>query len=243
MFVSGMNPFAAFAFSVMTMVIGVPSAIKSFNWLATLWRGSIRLTVPMMFAIGFVSVFVTGGLSGPILAQPALDMYLHDTYFVVAHFHLIMGVAAIMAIFAGTYFWFPKMFGRRMNDVLGYTHFWCTFVGAYAVFLPMHFLGMAGHPRRYSQLTEVHYLQQLLPLQRFITLAAFVTIAGQLIFLFNLFWSMWRGVATEANPWQATTLEWREHNDTQQVVRGPYEFNVPDAKVEFLRQHDGEEAS
>src|SRR5436305_1580014 len=130
MFVSGMNPFAAFAFSVMTMVIGVPSAIKTFNWLATLWRGSIRLTVPMMFAIGFVSVFVTGGLSGPILAQPALDMYLHDTYFVVAHFHLIMGVAAILAIFSGTYFWFPKMFCRRMNDALGYAHFCVAFVGA-----------------------------------------------------------------------------------------------------------------
>ena len=241
MFVSGMNPFAAFAFSIMTMVIGVPSAIKTFNWLATLWRGAIRLTVPMMFSIGFVSVFVTGGLSGPILAQPALDMYLHDTYFVVAHFHLIMGVAAIMAIFAATYFWFPKMFGRRMNDTLGYAHFWFTFVGAYAIFLPMHFLGMAGHPRRYSQLTEVHYLQQLLPLQRFITLAAFVTITGQLVFLFNLFWSMRRGRSAEPNPWESTTLEWAPVSDSQQVVRGPYEFNVPGAKVEFLTQGEKEE--
>jgi cytochrome c oxidase subunit 1 len=241
MFVSGMNPFAAFAFSVMTMVIGVPSAIKTFNWLATLWRGSIRLTVPMMFAIGFVSVFVSGGLSGPILAQPALDMYLHDTYFVVAHFHLIMGVAAILAIFSGTYFWFPKMFGRRMNDALGYAHFWFTFVGAYAIFLPMHFLGMAGHPRRYSQLTEVHYLQQLLPLQRFITFAAFITIAGQFIFLFNLFWSMRRGRLAEANPWQATTLEWSQGDDTRAVARGSYEFNVPGAKAEFLMQSEEEE--
>src|SRR5262249_21155970 len=151
MFVSGMNPFAAFAFSLMTMVIGVPSAIKTFNWLGTMWRGSLQMTVPMMFAIGFVSVFVTGGLSGPILAQPALDMYLHDPYFVVAHFHLIMGVAAVMGIFAGTYFWFPRMFGHHMSARLGYAHFWLTFIGAYATFLPMHFLGMAGHPRRYSQ--------------------------------------------------------------------------------------------
>ena len=237
MFVSGMNPFAAFAFSVLTMVIGVPSAIKTFNWLGTLWRGSIRLTVPMMFAIGFVSVFVTGGLSGPILAQPALDTYLHDTYFVVAHFHLIMGVAAVMAIFAATYFWFPKMFGRHMNSTLGYAHFWFTFVGAYAVFLPMHFLGMAGHPRRYSQLTEVHYLQPLLPLQRFITWAALVTIAGQVIFLFNLFWSIWRGRTAEPNPWEATTLEWSQGQDSP-VMRGPYEFNVPGAKAEFLMQQE-----
>jgi cytochrome c oxidase subunit I len=243
MFVSGMNPFAAFAFSLMTMVIGVPSAIKTFNWLGTIWGGSLRLTVPMMFAIGFVSVFVTGGLSGPILAQPALDMYLHDTYFVVAHFHLIMGVAAVMGIFAGTYFWFPKMFGREMNARLGYAHFWFTFIGAYAVFLPMHFLGMAGHPRRYSQLTDVHYLQALLPLQRFISVAAFITIAGQLIFLFNFFWSLWRGKAAEANPWQSTTCEWSTLEGPIAIVRGPYEFNVPGAPAEFLMQCDEREAS
>jgi len=243
MFVSGMNPFAAFAFSLMTMVIGVPSAIKTFNWLATLWRGSIRLTVPMMFAIGFVSVFVTGGLSGPILAQPALDMYLHDTYFVVAHFHLIMGVAAVMGIFAGTYFWFPKMFGRQMNTKLGYAHFWMTFVGAYAIFLPMHFLGMAGHPRRYSQLTEVHFLQPLLPLQRFITFAAFITIAGQGLFLLNLFWSMRKGQPANDNHWEATTLEWGAQREPLDVVRGPYEFNVPGAKADFLKQSGEEDAS
>jgi cytochrome c oxidase subunit 1 len=243
MFVSGMNPFAAFAFSVMTMVIGVPSAIKTFNWLGTLWQGAIRLTVPMMFAIGFVSVFVTGGLSGPILAQPALDMYLHDTYFVVAHFHLIMGVAAVLGIFAGTYFWFPKMFGRQMNSKLGYAHFWITFVGAYAIFLPMHFLGMAGHPRRYSRLTDVHYLQALVPLQRLITLAAFATIAGQAIFLVNLFWSMRRGKVADVNPWEATTLEWDDQSDSVTVGRGPYEFNVPGAKAEFLPQRDGPDAS
>jgi len=243
MFVSGMNPFAAFAFSIMTMVIGVPSAIKTFNWLGTMWRGSLRLTVPMMFAIGFVSIFVTGGLSGPILAQPALDMYLHDTYFVVAHFHLIMGVAAVIAIFAGTYFWFPRMFGREMNIRLGYAHFWFTFIGAYAIFLPMHFLGMAGHPRRYSQLTDVHYLQALLPLQRFISLAAFITIAGQILFLVNLFWSMHRGKVAETNPWRSTTCEWSTLEEPGEIVRGPYEFNVPGASAEFLMQCNEPEAS
>jgi cytochrome c oxidase subunit I len=133
-------------------VVAIPSSVKTVNWLATLWRGRISLTVPMLFSIGFVSLFVTGGLSGPILAQPTIDAYLHDTYFVVAHFHMIMGMAAVFAIFAGTYYWFPKLFGGRlMNEPMGRIHFWLTFVGAYATFLPMHFLGMAGHPRRYSQ--------------------------------------------------------------------------------------------
>jgi len=154
-----------------------------------------------------------------------------------------MGVAAIMAIFAGTYFWFPKMFGRHMNSALGYAHFWVTFVGAYAIFLPMHFLGMAGHPRRYSQLTEVHNLQPLLPLQRFITLAAFVTIAAQTLFLFNLFWSMWRGKRAETNPWDATTLEWSAESEDLPVIRGAYEFSVPGAKADFLMQRGDQEAS
>ncbi|PYV53172.1 MAG: cytochrome c oxidase subunit I, partial [Acidobacteria bacterium] len=161
MFMSGMDPRSAFAFSLMTMAIGVPSAIKTFNWLGTLYKAKIRLTVPMLFAIGFVSLFVSGGLSGPFLAQPAIDIPLHDTYFVVAHFHLIMGVAAIFGIFAGTYYWFPKMFGRMMNSKLGVVHFVITFIGAYAIFMPMHYLGMSGNPRRYSQFTEVNYLHGL----------------------------------------------------------------------------------
>src|SRR5213593_3640197 len=181
MFMSGMSPYTAFAFSIMTMGIGVPSAIKTFNWLGTLWGGKIRFSSPMLFAIGFVSLFVVGGLSGPFLAQPVLDIPLHDTYFVVGHFHLIMGVAAIFGIFAATYYWFPKMFGRMMNERLGQIHFWLTFVGAYAIFMPMHYYGMSAGLRRYSQGTEVGWIHKLLPLQRFITIAAFITIASQFI--------------------------------------------------------------
>src|SRR5271157_879650 len=153
MFISGMSPYSAFAFSLLTMTIGVPSAIKTFNWLGTLWGGKIQFNCAMLFALGFVSLFVTGGLSGLFLAQTALDLYLHDAYFVVAHFHLIMGVAEIFGMFAGLYFWFPKMFGRFMNEGIGKVHFWLTFIGVYAIFMPMHFLGLAGNPRRYSEMT------------------------------------------------------------------------------------------
>src|SRR5499433_2285494 len=155
MFMSGMSPYSAFAFSILTMCIGVPSAIKTFNWLGTMWKGHLRFHTPMLYAIGFVSLFVSGGLSGPFLAQPVLDIPLHDTYFVVGHFHLIMGVAAIFGMFAGTYYWFPKMFGRMMNETWGRIHFVITLIGTYAIFMPMHYLGMAAQPRRYSQFTEV----------------------------------------------------------------------------------------
>src|SRR3989441_10787430 len=154
MFLSGMSPYTGFSFSIFTMAIGVPSAIKTFNWLGTLWGGKLRFTSAMLFSIGFVSLFVTGGLSGIFLAQPAVDSYLHATYFVVGHFHMVMGVAAIFAMFAGTYFWFPKMFGRMMNETLGKIHFWFTFVGAYCIFMPMHFLGLEGNPRRYSEFID-----------------------------------------------------------------------------------------
>ncbi len=167
MFMSGMSPYSAFAFSILTMAIGVPSAIKTFNWLGTMYKGHIRFKTPMLYAIGFVSLFVSGGLSGPFLAQPVLDIPLHDTYFVVAHFHLIMGVAAIFGIFAATYYWFPKMFGRMMNETWGKVHFFITLAGTYAIFMPMHYLGMAGQTRRYSQFTEVAYQTKLIPLQTF----------------------------------------------------------------------------
>jgi cytochrome c oxidase subunit I len=247
MFMSGMSPYSAFAFSIMTMSIGVPSAIKTFNWLGTLWGGKIRLYTPMLFAIGFVSLFVSGGLSGPFLAQPVLDIPLHDTYFVVGHFHLIMGVAAIFGIFAATYYWFPKMFGHMMNETLGKIHFVLTFIGTYAIFMPMHYLGMAGQTRRYSQFTEVAYQHKLLPLQTFMTYAAFVTIAAQLIFLFNLFWSLRKGAKASDNPWEATTLEWTTatpppHDNfggrTPVVNHGPYEFNVPGAARDYVVQTD-----
>ncbi len=247
MFMSGMSPYSAFAFSIMTMSIGVPSAIKTFNWLGTLWGGKIRLHSPMLFAIGFVSLFVSGGLSGPFLAQPVLDIPLHDTYFVVGHFHLIMGVAAIFGIFGATYYWFPKMFGRMMNETLAKIHFVITLVGTYAIFMPMHYLGLAGQTRRYSQFTEVAYQTKLIPLQTFMTYAAFITIAAQFIFLFNLFWSMRKGPKASDNPWEATTLEWTTatpppHDNfgghTPVVNHGPYEYNVPGAARDYVMQTD-----
>ncbi len=241
MFVSGMNPFAGLAFSALTLVIAVPSSVKTFNWLATLWRGRILFTTPMLFSIGFVSLFITGGLTGPMLAQPQLDVYLHDTYFVVAHFHMIMGMAAVFGIFAATYFWFPKMFGKMMNEPLGKAHFWMSFLGAYATFVPMHFLGLAGHPRRYSQIAgSAQYLQPLLPLQRFITYAAIVLMAGQLLFLINLFWSIFYGCRSPQNPWKATTLEWEEFADDEKIIvhRGPYEFSP--GEKDFLTQSEPE---
>ena len=247
MFMSGMSPFSAFAFSLMTMCIGVPSAIKTFNWLGTLWGGHIRLQTPMLFAIGFVSLFVSGGLSGPFLAQPVLDIPLHDTYFVVGHFHLIMGVAAIFGMFGATYYWFPKMFGRMMNERLGQIHFFVTLIGTYCIFMPMHYLGLAGQTRRYSEFTQVAYQTKLIPLQTFMTYAAFVTIAVQLVFVYNLFWSMKKGPKAPDNPWDATTLEWTTttpppHDNfgghTPVVYHGPYEYSVPGAPRDFTMQTD-----
>jgi cytochrome c oxidase subunit 1 len=246
MFVSGMSPYSAYGFSIPTMAITVPSAVLTFCWLATLWRGKIRFTTPALFAIGFVSLFVSGGVTGPFLAQPALDIPLHDTYFVIGHFHLIMGVASMFGILGGFYYWFPKMFGKMMNDTLGKLHFWFTFAGAYAIFIPMHYLGLAGHPRRYSQ-ADVGYLKDLIPVQRFITIAAFITITGQLIFLGNLVWSLVKGRKASDNPWEATTLEWTTatpppHDNfgghTPVVHNGPYEYAVPGAPRDYVMQTD-----
>src|SRR5438093_2366053 len=181
MFMSGMSPYSAMAFSVLTMTIGVPSAIKTFNWIGTLWGGQLRLTTAMLFALVFVSLFVTGGISGIFLGQPALDLYFHDTYFVVGHFHMIMGVAAIFGMFAGTFYWFPKMFGRMLNETLGKLHFYLTFIGVYAIFTPMHFLGIAGNPRRYADFKDVEFMGQLMPVHTFITYAAFFTVAAQIL--------------------------------------------------------------
>jgi len=247
MFMSGMSPYSAFAFSILTMCIGVPSAIKTFNWLGTMWKGHIRFHTPMLYAIGFVSLFVSGGLSGPFLAQPVLDIQLHDTYFVVGHFHLIMGVAAIFGMFAATYYWFPKMFGRMMNETWGRVHFFLTLAGTYAIFMPMHYLGVAGGTRRYSQYTEVAYLQKLMPIHEFMTYAAIITIAAQFIFVINLFWSMFKGPKASDNPWEATTLEWTTatpppHDNfggvTPVVNHGPYEYGVPGAPRDYVMQTD-----
>jgi cytochrome c oxidase subunit I len=252
MFMSGMSPYSAFAFSLLTMCIGVPSAIKTFNWLGTMWGGRLRFQTPMLYAIGFVSLFVSGGLSGPFLAQPVLDIQLHDTYFVVGHFHLIMGVAAIFGMFAATYYWFPKMFGRMMNERWGKIHFFLTLAGTYAIFMPMHYLGMAGGTRRYSQYTEVAYLQKLMPLHQFMTYAAIITIAAQFIFVINLFWSMFWGPKASDNPWESTTLEWitatpPPHDNfgglTPVVNHGPYEYGVPGAAKDFVMQTDPPGAS
>jgi cytochrome c oxidase subunit 1 len=247
MFMSGMSPYSAFAFSLLTMCIGVPSAIKTFNWLGTMWKGRIRFQTPMLYAIGFVSLFVSGGLSGPFLAQPVLDIQLHDTYFVVGHFHLIMGVAAIFGMFAATYYWFPKMFGRMMNETWGRVHFFLTLAGTYAIFMPMHYLGMAGGTRRYSDYREVKYLATLIPLHEFMTYAAIITIAAQFIFVINLFWSMFKGPKASDNPWEATTLEWTTttpppHDNfggvTPVVHNGPYEYGVPGAAKDYVMQTD-----
>lgn len=201
MFVSGLNPWSAVAFSFLTMAIGAPSAVKTFNWIATAWGGSLRLTTPMLFALGFVSIFVTGGLSGLFLGQPEIDAYFHDTYFVVAHFHLIMGLAALFGIFAATFYWFPTMFGRMMDERLGKVHFYLTFIGAYATFLPMHFAGFAGNPRRYADFTTFDFLAPVMPLQRWITYSAFFLASVQVIFLWNLFQSIWRGPGAPDSPW------------------------------------------
>ena len=247
MFMSGMSPYSAFAFSLLTMCIGVPSAIKTFNWLGTMYKARIRFQTPMLYAIGFVSLFVSGGLSGPFLAQPVLDIQLHDTYFVVGHFHLIMGVAAIFGMFAATYYWFPKMFGRMMNETWGRVHFFITLIGTYAIFMPMHYLGIAGGTRRYSQYTEVAYLQKLMPIHQFMTYAAIITIAAQFIFVINLFWSMFKGPKASDNPWESTTLEWTTatpppHDNfggvTPVVHNGPYEYGVPGAARDYVMQTD-----
>ena len=247
MFISGLSPYSAIAFSVLTLSIGVPSAVKTFNWIGTLWGGRIRFTTPMLFALGFVSLFVAGGITGLILGQTSLDLPMHDTYIVTAHFHLVMGVASIFGMFAATYFWFPKMFGRMMSERMGQIHFWVTFVGVYAIFVPMHVMGLVGMPRRFSSFTEYEFLKELHPLVVFVSISAIITITVQLLFYFNVFWSMFKGKKAGDNPWEATTLEWNTatpppHDNFAGVLptvyRGPYEFAVPGAPNDYMMQTD-----
>jgi cytochrome c oxidase subunit 1 len=249
MFISGMSPYSAMTFSILTLSIGVPSAVKTFNWLGTLWGAKIRFTTPMLFAIGFVSLFVAGGITGLVLGQTSLDLPMHDTYFVPAHFHLVMGVASIFGMFAATYFWFPKMFGRFMHEGMGKIHFWITFVGVYCIFVPMHTMGMVGMPRRFSQFTEYEFLKSLHPLVVFVSIAAIITVLVQLLFYFNLVWSVFKGKKADDNPWEATTLEWitaspPPHDNFAGVLptvyRGPYEFAVPGATNDYLMQTDAD---
>ena len=209
MFMSGVNPFLSNFFVIFTLIIAVPSAVKVFNWITTLWGGNIRLNSPMLFAIGFVSMFISGGLTGIFLGNSAIDIQLHDTYFVVAHFHIVMGVAAFFGMFAGVYHWFPRMFGTFMNETLGRIHFWMTMIGAYAIFWPMHYLGMAGVPRRYYRFDSFDAFGQFTQMNEFITIAAIVTFSAQLLFVINFIWSIKNGKKmTTKNPWLATTLEW-----------------------------------
>ena len=247
MFISGMSPYSAMTFSILTLSIGVPSAVKTFNWLGTLWGARIRFTTPMLFAIGFVSLFVAGGITGLVLGQSSLDLPMHDTYFVPAHFHLVMGVASIFGMFAALYFWFPKMFGRFMHEGMGKFHFWVTFIGVYCIFVPMHTMGMVGMPRRFAQFTEYEFLKSLHPLVVFVSISAIITVLVQFLFYFNVVWSIFKGKKADDNPWEATTLEWitatpPPHDNFAGVLptvyRGPYEFAVPGAPRDYLMQTD-----
>ena len=208
MFITGMNPFLGSVFTFTTLLIAIPSAVKAFNYITTLWKGNLQFTPAMLFSIGLVSTFVAGGLTGVILGDSALDINVHDTYFVVAHFHIVMGLSAIFGMFAGVYHWFPKMYGRRMNKKMGYWHFWLSFISAYGVFFPMHFLGLAGLPRRYYSNAAFPMFDNLADINVIITFFALLGGIATLIFLFNFFYSIFRGPKSEQNPWKANTLEW-----------------------------------
>lgn len=250
MFVTGMNPFLGSVFVFTTLLIAIPSAVKVFNYITTLWKGSIVFTPAMVFAIGLVSTFITGGVTGIILADAALDITTHDTYFVVAHFHVVMGLSAVFGMFAGVYHWFPKMYGKMMNKKLGYAHFWVTLVGAYGVFFPMHFVGLAGAPRRYYDYSvyaesDIDSYNQMMDLNVIITVFAIIAALGQLIFLFNFFYSIFRGPKSVQNPWKSTTLEWTtpvEHihgnwpGELPTVHRWPYDYSKPGAEEDFIPQ-------
>ncbi len=209
MFMSGVNPFISNFFVIFTLIIAVPSAVKVFNWITTLYKGNIRFNSASLFAIGFVSMFISGGLTGIFLGNSAIDIQLHDTYFVVAHFHIVMGVAAFFGMFAGIYHWYPKLYGRLMNETLGKIHFWGTLIGAYAIFWPMHYLGMAGVPRRYYSFDNFETFSHFASMNQFITIGAVVTFGFQILFIINFFYSIWYGKKqTVKNPWKASTLEW-----------------------------------
>lgn len=245
MFVTGMNPFLGGVFMITTLIIAVPSAVKTFNWLATLWRGNIRFTPAMLFAIGMVSFFISGGLTGIFLGNSALDITLHDSYFVVAHFHLVMGSAAIFGMLAGVYHWFPKMYRRKMDERLGYLHFWVTFIGAYLVFFPMHFMGLDGVPRRYYAFTAFPSFNHWLTVNVFITWSAIMAGCAQIAFIFNFIYSIFWGKKTEQNPWNANTLEWTApiehihgnwHGEIPTVYRWPYDYSKPGHDEDFIPQ-------
>jgi cytochrome c oxidase subunit 1 len=245
MFVSGMNPYLAMAFAVGTILIAVPSAVKVFNWLATLRGARIRFNTPMLWAMGVVSLFISGGLSGVWLAQSAPDIQLHDTMFVAAHFHLIMAGAALFGVFGATSYWFPKMFGRMMNDTLGKAHFWFTFIAYYCTFFPMHYIGIAGHLRRIYDPYQYEFLKPLQPINEFITISALVLGVSQILFFVNFFWSAFAGKKAGENPWDANGLEWTTASPPPhgnwpgpipEVHRWPYEYANPDFPKDHVMQ-------
>jgi cytochrome c oxidase subunit 1 len=244
MFQSGMNPALGVSFTITTMVIAVPSAIKTFNWLGTIWGGTIRFTVPMLNALAFVSMFVIGGLSGIFMASTPVDIFIHDTYYIVAHIHYVVFGGSVFGIFAAIYYWFPKMFGRMMHEGLGKIHFWLTFVFFNCTFFPMHILGVGGHMRRIYNPLQYEFLQSLQPINIFISISAFLLGLAQIVFVINFFWSLFGGRRAERNPWQANTLEWVAPTPTPHgnfdtiptVYRGPYEYSSPEVQEDWLPQ-------
>jgi cytochrome c oxidase subunit I len=249
MYISGMNPYFGFFFATSTLIIAVPTAIKVYNWTLTLWRGDIHLTVPMLFAIGFLVTFVNGGITGLFLGNVIVDVPLSATMFVVAHFHMVMGIAPILVVFGGIYHWFPKITGRMLNERLGQLHFWVTFLGAYMIYFPMHYLGLIGVPRRYYELGETAFVPpSAATLNIFITVAALVVGATQIVFFFNLFWSLFKGKPSGPNPWNATSLEWQTPEtppghgnwgkELPVVYRWAYDYSVPGAAKDFIPQNE-----
>ncbi|GHA24249.1 cytochrome-c oxidase [Salinimicrobium marinum] len=243
MFVSGMNPFLGSVFTFTTLLIAIPSAVKAFNWITTIWKGNLQMNPSMLFSIGFVSTFITGGLTGIILGDSTLDINVHDTYFVVAHFHLVMGISALYGMFAGIYHWFPKMFGRMMNKNLGFVHFWITIIGAYGIFFPMHFVGMAGLPRRYYNFTSFPYFDDLADINVLITVFTIITAAVQLVFLYNFIASIFYGKKAPQNPWKSNSLEWTTpvepiHGNwpgaLPTVYRWPYDYSKTNENGEYV---------
>lgn len=246
MFISGMNPFLGSVFTFTTLLIAIPSAVKAFNYITTIWKGNLQLNPAMLFSIGLVSTFITGGLTGIILGDSTLDINVHDTYFVVAHFHLVMGISALYGMFAGIYHWFPKMFGRMLNKTLGYVHFWVTAVCAYGVFFPMHFIGMAGLPRRYYTNTNFPIFDDMQDVNVIITMFALIGGAFQLVFIYNFFSSIFFGEKSPQNPWRSNTLEWTapvEHmhgnwpGEIPEVHRWPYDYSKPGHDEDFVPQN------
>ncbi len=248
MYVSGMNPYFGFFFATTTLIIAVPTAIKVYNWLLTLWRGDIHLTIPMLFALAFIVTFVNGGLTGLFLGNVVLDVPLSDTMFVVAHFHMVMGVAPIFVVFGAIYHWYPKITGRMLNGAMGKLHFWVSFIGAYLIFFPMHYIGLLGVPRRYHEIGEMAFVPPSAhTLNAFISVMALIVGAAQMVFLFNLAWSLRRGKPAGGNPWNAASLEWQTPEtppphgnwgrEMPVVYRWAYDYNVPGAAADFTPQN------